>query len=61
MNIWKLQNFHGKNKNKFFEGWYFKNTSSQKDYAFAVIPGISIGEDSHAFIQIIDSRNFSNY
>jgi hypothetical protein len=61
MNIWHPENFHGNKKNKFFEGWYFKQTSSQKDYVFAVIPGVSIGEDSHAFIQIIDNRNFSKY
>ncbi len=61
MNIWRPQNFHGMNKNHFFEGWYFKNTSSQRDYVFAVIPGVSIGDDSHAFIQIIDNMNFSDY
>lgn len=61
MNIWHPENFHGNKKKKFFEGWYFKQTSSQKDYVFAVIPGVSIGEDSHAFIQIIDNRNFSKY
>jgi tocopherol cyclase len=60
-NIWHPENFHGENKKNFFEGWYFKNTDSQKKYVFAAIPGVSIGDDSHSFIQIIDNNNFSKY
>lgn len=37
---------------EYFEGWYYKNTSSQESIAF--IPGISINPiNKHAFIQIM--------
>lgn len=42
-------------KNNYFEGWYFKHVSASAETAFAVIPGISLSADSHAFIQFIDS------
>ncbi|KAF2956335.1 tocopherol cyclase family protein [Marinitoga sp. 38H-ov] len=61
MNIWNPENYHGKGKKIFFEGWYFKHTDTLKKYVFAVIPGISLGKDSHSFIQIIDNNNFSKY
>ncbi|MDN5338808.1 MAG: tocopherol cyclase [Thermotogaceae bacterium] len=61
MNIYHPENYHGKNKKNFFEGWYFKNSDSQQKYVFAVIPGVSIGDDSHSFIQIIDNDGFSKY
>jgi hypothetical protein len=38
---------NGKN---YFEGWYFKHVSENADDAFAVIPGISLSDDTHAFI-----------
>lgn len=40
-------------KKKYFEGWYFKMTDSAGDQVIALIPGISLGEDSHSFIQVI--------
>lgn len=40
-------------KRNYFEGWYFKHTSSEAK--LAVIPGVSLtGENSHAFIQIFE-------
>lgn len=47
--------FQGKNKNeKYFEGWYFKQSSSDLNHIVSIIPGISKGsKDSHAFIQVI--------
>jgi tocopherol cyclase len=39
----------------YFEGWYFKHVSAGSEEAFAVIPGIALSADSHAFIQFIDS------
>ena len=41
-------------KKNYFEGWYFKHVSDKEDDAFAVIPGVSLSDDSHAFIQFID-------
>jgi tocopherol cyclase len=49
--------FQGSMKKKnYFEGWYFKHVSEGADEAFAVIPGISLSEDTHAFIQFNDSK-----
>ena len=42
---------------RYFEGWYFKQVTSDIRSAFAFIPGISISpEGSHAFVQFIDGR-----
>jgi tocopherol cyclase len=41
-------------KKRYFEGWYFKHVSLAGDKAFAVIPGISLSDDSHSFVQFID-------
>ena len=38
----------------YFEGWYFKHVSANHQDAFAVIPGISLSTDPHAFIQFVD-------
>jgi tocopherol cyclase len=39
----------------YFEGWYFKHVSGNQQDTWSFIPGISLnGNDSHAFIQIID-------
>jgi hypothetical protein len=47
--------FQGSLENRnYFEGWYFKHVSASGDNAFAVIPGVSLSEDRHAFIQFID-------
>lgn len=58
--------FQGKNRlltnNKYFEGWYFKNTNENEGISF--IPGINIeGLKAKAFIQIItnNSSYFVNY
>jgi hypothetical protein len=59
--IYHPESYHGEGKKNFFEGWYFKNTSSNGSYVFAIIPGISIGSDSHSFIQVIDNRGYSKY
>jgi hypothetical protein len=50
--------FQGSLKKKnYFEGWYFKHVSRNGDKAFAVIPGISFSDDSHAFVQFIDGTS----
>ncbi len=43
----------GKN---YFEGWYFKHVSADASKAFAVIPGVSLSDDAHSFIQFIDGN-----
>lgn len=46
---------HGK-KSPFFEGWYFKLVNASETQRYAIIPGIFLGEDSHAFIQVLDGN-----
>jgi len=43
-------------KRNYFEGWYFKHVSADTGNAFAVIPGISLSDDAHSFIQYIDGN-----
>ena len=52
--------FQGKKKEKeYFEGWYFKHVSCDLKNIIGIIPGFSKNdEDSHAFIQIIISKEF---
>lgn len=64
--IKNVELFQGKNyfnkKKNYFEGWYFKNTNSQKGISF--IPGINIDDTgAKAFIQIITNNMsyFVNY
>lgn len=45
------------NKKNYFEGWYFKHVSKDNRDAFAVIPGISLSDDGHSFIQYIDGNS----
>lgn len=40
----------------YFEGWYFKHVSSDASKAFAVIPGVSLSDDPHSFVQFIDGN-----
>ncbi len=43
-------------KQRYFEGWYFKFVSGDEHQAIAIIPGIALynADDQHAFIQVID-------
>ncbi|MBM3420117.1 MAG: hypothetical protein FJY11_03175 [Bacteroidetes bacterium] len=43
--------------NNYFEGWYFKMVSANCSGAIAFIPGISLSDDRHSFIQYIDGIN----
>jgi tocopherol cyclase len=38
----------------FFEGWYFKLVNPDESVRYAIIPGIFLGENGHAFIQVLD-------
>jgi hypothetical protein len=50
--------FQGSLRSKrYFEGWYFKQVSRDRRFAFAIIPGVSLtAAGSHAFAQFIDGR-----
>ena len=42
-------------KTKYFEGWYFKHVSSNREHVWSFIPGISLSrEGNHAFIQVLN-------
>lgn len=56
---WNPNMYHGwGKKNNYFEGWYFKIVDATEKYAFALIPGISLGKNGtkHAFIQLLDGK-----
>lgn len=58
--IWRPSHFHyhhhlGKPHNV-FEGWYFKCVDPGGNLPFAVIPGVFLGRDRHAFIQFLDGK-----
>ena len=56
---WNPDMYHGWGyTKKYFEGWYIKIVDETEGYAWAFIPGISMGKDgeSHAFIQTIDGK-----
>ena len=47
--------YHGTNKEPpFFEGWYYKLVSADESHKVAIIPGVILGKDAHAFIQILN-------
>lgn len=53
------EQFQGWNKKKrYFEGWYYKIVDPGEQYAFAIIPGISLDDKGkkHAFIQALDGK-----
>lgn len=47
--------YHGLNKKPpFFEGWYYKLGSADEKHKLAIIPGVILGQDAHAFVQVLD-------
>jgi hypothetical protein len=47
--------YHGFNKKPpFFEGWYYKLVSADESKKLAIIPGVILGQDAHAFVQVLD-------
>ncbi len=61
--IWCPEAYHGAGKKRsFFEGWFFKIVDEAKENIYAIIPGISLGDDPHGFIQILDGqKHHSDY
>ncbi len=56
--LFNAEQYHGWNKTKnYFEGWYYKVVSKDEKHAFAIIPGIAMGDkNKHAFIQVLDGK-----
>jgi hypothetical protein len=47
--------YHGHGKQApFFEGWYFKVVTADGSRRYAIIPGVILGEEGHAFVQVLD-------
>jgi hypothetical protein len=47
--------YHGERRQPpFFEQWYFKMVSAGENQRCAVMPGVILGEEGHAFIQVLD-------
>jgi len=47
--------YHGFGKQPpFFEGWYYKLVSADESHKVAIIPGVILGQDAHAFVQVLD-------
>jgi hypothetical protein len=57
-NLWRPANFHLHHRvgraGECFEGWYFKVVDPAGAHPYAIIPGVFLGEDPHAFIQVLD-------
>ena len=50
--------YHGLGKSPpFFEGWYFKLVTADENQRWAIIPGVFLGDNGHAFIQILDGNS----
>jgi tocopherol cyclase len=46
--------YHGHiKKPPFFEGWYYKLVNADESQKYALIPGVFLGKDGYAFIQVL--------
>lgn len=41
----------------FFEGWYYKFIDATTQHKYAIIPGVFLSEDPHAFIQVLNGSS----
>ena len=49
--------YHGFNRQApYFEGWYYRLVNAREDKRYAVIVGIFLGSDAHAFIQVLEGH-----
>ena len=47
--------YHGRGKKApFFEGWYFKLVSADQRHRYAIIPGVILSGEPHAFVQVLN-------
>jgi hypothetical protein len=58
LKVYNPEIFQGNLKKKnYFEGWYFKNVSSDLQNVYSFIPGVALTKkDQHAFIQVINGN-----
>ena len=56
MKLFNPEVFQGNfNRKNYFEGWYFKHVSKNREHVFSFIPGIALTKnDKHAFVQFIN-------
>jgi hypothetical protein len=59
-NLWHPENFHFSHRlaggSGHFEGWYIKLVDAAGLQPYALIPGVFLGDDAHAFIQVLDGH-----
>lgn len=59
-NLWRPESFHYHHRldrrGGEFEGWYVKVVDADGAQPYALIPGVFLGADAHAFIQVLDGR-----
>jgi tocopherol cyclase len=59
-NIWRPESFHYHHRLERgggqFEGWYLKLVDAAGEQPYALIPGVFLGADRHAFLQVLDGR-----
>ena len=49
--------FQGRHRREpYFEGWYFKLIDATTRHRYAIIPGVFLSQDPHAFIQVLDGE-----
>lgn len=58
MKVFRPWAFQGSlTRQNYFEGWYFKHVSANKEDVWSFIPGISLSSQGrHAFIQVLNGR-----
>lgn len=58
MSIFRPWAFQGSlSRRNYFEGWYFKHVSADREQVWSFIPGISLSDRGrHAFIQVLNGR-----
>jgi tocopherol cyclase len=50
--------YHGHHqKPPFFEGWYYRLLSADETARYAIIPGVILGKNGHAFVQVLDGAH----
>ncbi len=49
--------YHGHSQRPpFFEGWYYRLISADENTRYAIIPGVFLGPQGHAFIQVLEGH-----
>ncbi len=49
--------YHGHDRRPpYFEGWYYRLINGAENQRYAIIPGVFLGENGHAFIQVLEGH-----